>query len=385
MTFLCCSSFQTHQCRRCPLNGLVFLAKRHPNELITRPFQRPLRGEEWTRWYAKHALLLRHPLTQRPIQPRHPTRRRRISSEGRLQPFRGDGRPQLGRNPREDEEASSRRRVVVLYGESRRGKRPSQQIALTSIRGVEVLVIRIVPLVRLVRPWQGSRQRLLNNGRGAELNVGKELMDGRYEVTGGDAPSHLPSRGAEGFPRGGDGDGAIPHVGEGCKVDVAPGGGGEAVDVVVLLLGRGVYDVLVHLVRDDDALRSRLLHVLRDGFHFREGEHLAGGIVWRVEYDRSRFGRHGALELFRFQYPRPSRDFIIVVVTVIVRHERQRNEHRRPTRQLDLIHVQIEKRLEQNNLIPRLDERLQTQVQRLTRPHRHGNLVHRIDIPPHVL
>mmetsp|Transcript_6387 Transcript_6387/g.15907 ORF Transcript_6387/g.15907 Transcript_6387/m.15907 type:complete len:317 (+) Transcript_6387:189-1139(+) len=191
-----------------------------------------------------------------------------------------------------------------------------------------------------------------------------------------DAPSDLPARGAERLACRGYRDGAVPHVRQGCKVHV-PGGGRPN-----FLLRRRVDDVFVDLVRYDNALRSRLNDTLCDRFHFRAGEHLARRIVRRVEYDGTRLGGYFLLQLFRFQYPRPSRDHVILSVNV--RDERQWHVHRRAPRELDLILVQIEERLEQNDLVPRLHERLQTQIKRLTRAHCHRHLVHRIHRPSQV-
>ena len=141
-------------------------------------------------------------------------------------------------------------------------------------------------------------------------------MYGRYEVGGADAPSHLPAGGAESLSRGGDGDGAVPHAGEGCKVHVSHAGGGQSIVGFgfILFFGRRVDNVLVHLIQDYNALRTSFDDIFSNAFHFGVGEYLARGIVWRIEYDGTCLGRNFTLQLFMLQYPFTTRDNLLLCI-----------------------------------------------------------------------
>mmetsp|Transcript_19888 Transcript_19888/g.41172 ORF Transcript_19888/g.41172 Transcript_19888/m.41172 type:complete len:340 (-) Transcript_19888:258-1277(-) len=157
----------------------------------------------------------------------------------------------------------------------------------------------------------------------------------------------------------------------------------------VCLLRGGVDDVLVDLVRQDDAIGTRQVQGPGDDLHLRAGKNLSGRVVRRVENDRSRAGRDGFLELVAVQLPLAATGgaafaSAVVLVFVVVRIESERDKDGFPPRQLDLVHVEIEKGLEKNHLVAGPDQRLEAQVQRLARPDGHRHLFHGADRFPQV-
>ena len=152
---------------------------------------------------------------------------------------------------------------------------------------------------------------------------------------------------------------------------------------------RGVHNVLVDFVRKDHAVGAGQFQGLGNHFHFVAGKDFARGIVRGIQYDGLGVGVDFLLECFSVQDPFTSRQdgfaiFTIITLHIAVGSKLEWHKDGRPTRQFDLIDVQVKKGFKENDFVPGLDQRLQRQVQRLTGPDRDGDLVQRVNLVPQV-
>ena len=191
------------------------------------------------------------------------------------------------------------------------------------------------------------------------------LADGRGRVERRDGVPQPPPGAAERLAEPRDRDHPLAH----------PRPGGERVVVP------RVHDVLVDLVREHPR-HVELLHEPRDQVQLGAREHLAGGVVRRVEHERLGPPRQRRAQPGLVDRPRPA----VAVGRRDRRH--QRDEHRHRPREHRVGPVVLVERREDHDLVARVHEREERRRHRLGGPARHGDLgvgVHVQVVPPPVL
>ena len=222
------------------------------------------------------------------------------------------------------------------------GEQFAEQVALALEERRQRLVAR--------RILQERGQAVLDRAVDGEHRELVDAADLGGERRGRQRVAHLPAGGVEGLAERADDDAARRQL----------------VVARQAFVPRAVVDhVLVDLVADHDD--RRVPDDRRELVEIGSGQHAGAGVVRRVEQDEPRSRRDRGADR--------------VPVDPVIR-ERQRQRHRGGAGELHRRHVAVVRRLEDDDLVAGMRERLDGREDRLRRAGRHGDLVDRVVAAP---